>query len=67
MNREELKEIIKSAETRFEEKTTFENLLFISELLDLESRKYEIENQKEIAFELSKIAFELSKLLEEVF
>lgn len=67
MSREELKEIIKSAETRFEEKTTFENLLFISELLDLESRKYEIENQKEIAFELSKISFKLSKLLEEVF
>lgn len=67
MNREELKEIIKSAETRFKDKTTFENLLFISELLDLESRKYEIENQKEIAFELSKISFKLSKLLEEVF
>lgn len=67
MNRKELKKAMEDARIRFKEKTSFENLLFICELLDLESQKYETEKQKEIAIELSKIELELSRLLNEVF
>lgn len=67
MSRKELKKAMEDARIRFKEKTSFENLLFICELLDLESKKYGIENQKEISLELSKIELELSRLLNEVF
>lgn len=69
MNKEErdfLKKTIKEAKSRFKNKTSFENLLFASELLDLESMKYGVDGQHKISIELSKIALELSKLLEEV-
>lgn len=65
--REELRDIIVQARKRFKDYTSFENILFICELLDLESDKFKKDKQDKIAFDLAKIGYELSKLLEEVF
>ena len=67
MNRELLKEQVKQAKERFNTYTSFENLIFICELLDLESEKYENENQKGIAFDIQHISYKLSKILSEIF
>lgn len=67
MDRELLKVQVKQAKERFEKYTTFENLLFVSELLDLESEKYEVENQLEIAIDLRKLSMDIDKLMSEIF
>ena len=67
MDREFYKKQVKLARERFEKYSSFENLLFISELLDLESKKYGIEKQKEISIDLSKISFEVDKIMNEIF
>lgn len=67
MEREILKEQVKQAKERFNTYTSFENLLFICELLDLESDKYAIEKQSKIAFDLQHLSYKLSRLLSEIF
>ena len=67
MDRDFYKKQVKLARERFEKYSSFENLLFISELLDLESKKYGIEKQKEISIDLSKISFEVDKIMNEIF
>lgn len=67
MDRKYLKEQVKQAKERFSKYTSFENLLFISELLELESEKYEIENQNGIAIDLRKLSLDVDKLMNEIF
>ena len=67
LNWKELKKATSDAKKRFSNYTSFENLLFICELLELESEKYETEKQEKIALDIRKLELELSKLLEEVF
>ena len=67
MDRKILKEAVKDARKRFKEYTTFENMVFICELLDLECDKFKEDKQDEISYDLAKIGYELSKLLSEVF
>ena len=67
LNWKELKKATSDAKERFQKYTSFENLLFICELLDLESEKYGVEKQTGISLDIRKIELELSKILEEVF
>ena len=67
MTREDLKKAVKDAKERFKKYSTFENLLFICELLSLESEKYGITGQTGISLDIRKIELELSRILEEVF
>lgn len=67
MDRNYLKEQVKQAKERFKKYTSFENLLFVSELLELESEKYEIENQNGIAIDLRKLSLDVDKIMSEIF
>ena len=67
MDRKLLIEQVKQAKERFEKYTTFENLLFICELLDLESENYRVEKQTKIAFDIQHISYKLSLLLSEIY
>lgn len=67
MTRDDLKKATSDAKDRFKKYTSFENLLFICELLELESEKYKITGQTGISIDIKKIELELSRILEEVF
>ena len=64
MNREKFKEIREQAKERFKEYTTMENLFYISELLDLESQKYETEKNTTLSIQLGRYSLYIANLID---
>ena len=67
MEREDFKRIHNQAKERFENYTTLENLLFISDLLEMESEKLKEEKQEKIGFDLIHLSFKIADLINEIF
>lgn len=60
----DFKDLREQAKERFKNYTTMENLFYISELLDLESRKYELRKNKILSIQLGKYGLYIANLID---
>lgn len=61
------KKIREKAKKQSKNNTSIENLLFISELLGLESDKYKKEKQDGISLDLMNLSYKVASLINEIF
>ncbi len=63
----DFKKIREKAKEQYKNNTPIENLLFISELLGLESDKYKKEKQDGISLDLMNLSYKVASLINEIF
>ena len=64
MKKEDFKKIREQAKERFRDYTTIENLLYISELLELESDKLEYERKLDLSIKIRKESLDITYLID---